>query len=66
MYDHNIINTMQEKIDNIKNILINTKIKNNNDIEVLNNITFIKLILNYDYGWFKVNYKYFLIDNLIK
>ena len=46
MNDDNIINTMIEKIDNIKNILINIKIKNNNDIEVLNNITFIINKLN--------------------
>ena len=46
MNDDNIINTMIDKIDNIKKILINIKIKNNNDIQILNDITFMINKLN--------------------
>jgi len=46
MNDDNIINTMIDKIDNIKKLLINIKIKNNNDIHILNDITFMINKLN--------------------
>ena len=65
MNDDNIINTMINKIDNIKNILINFKIKNNNDIEVLNNITFIINNLNSILLDYINNTNYYTYNNII-
>ena len=65
MNGDNIINTMINKIDNIKNILINFKIKNNNDIEVLNNITFIINNLNSILLDYINNTNYYMYNNII-
>ena len=65
MNNDNIINTMINKIDNIKNILINFKIKNNNDIEVLNNITFLINNLNSILLDYINNTNYYTYTNII-